>query len=326
MHSDNSYTTISHQTLSMISSLKNPDLRTGPLLPTPSYQDTKDPCPVFDGKLWHLYGSGGSSIVEKWKILHATAPTLNGPWKEEEPAKIALDGDHVAAPGMIYDESENMFHMFVQTDFMALDGTVEHLISSDGHRFNNLGTILRSQQGTNQACIYDPHPAIINGERYITFSGAPRVARPDLYIAKSKSNSWYGPWEVLGSILTHQEVLHHNQHDHPDYEWGLEGSQLVQLPNGQILLNAVCFLPDGPRGTRQRIFFAIADSVMGPYTSLGPILDPKDNSWESGENGHATALIHEGKLHLFYQARPFSHAAYNPWRYGLAMFQLPQAV
>lgn len=38
--------------------------------------------------------------------------------------------------------------------------------------------------------------------------------------------------------------------EHPDYEWGIEGAQLVELPDGRVLLNATCFLPEGRRGNR----------------------------------------------------------------------------
>jgi hypothetical protein len=257
--------------------------------------------------------------------LHAIAPSLQGPWKEEKPAKLAIQGDHVAAPGVIFDEQEKMFHMFVQTEFLDLGGTVEHLISSDGKRFNNIGTVLESLPGTAEAGIYDPHPAIIHGEKYITYSGSNvfehyegyNIAKPDIFLAKSIGESWYGPWERLGKILSHNDVEHHNQLDFEDYEWGLEGSQVIELPNGKVLMNAVCFLPEGIRGTRQRVFFAIADSVTGPYKSLGPILDPAiDAGWGDAENGHAAAIIHDGKLELFYQARALNQS----WKYGLASF------
>lgn len=302
--------------------------RIGPLFESPLYSDTKDPCPIFDGKVWHIFGSGGSSSVEIWKILHATAPTLLGPWTMESPALLhGLKGPHVAAPGVIMDLKENIIHMFVQSDFLDLGGNVYHLVSDDfGKSFCYTDTSIMSLSNTAEAGIYDPHPAIIKGQKYISYSGTPvvehypthNVARPDIYLARSKSNTWNGPWERLGMILKHEDIHHHNQHNHPDYEWGLEGSQLLQLPNGKVLMNAVCFLPDGARGTRQRVFFAIANEIMGPYKSLGPILKPTNFGWESGENGHAAGIIDKNLLHLFYQAR----SKENGWRYGIAQFDL----
>ena len=108
------------------------------------------------------------------------------------------------------------------------------------------------------------------------------------------SDSWFGPWKRLGKILDHSEVPHHNSREHPDYEWGIEGAQLVELPDGRMLLNATCFLPEGARGSRQRVFFAIADKVEGPYQSLGPVLDPG----EPGENGHSTVMVDGNELTL----------------------------
>jgi hypothetical protein len=79
----------------------------------------------------------------------------------------------------------------------------------------------------------------------------------------------------------------------------LEGAQLVELPDGRVLLNATCFLPSGARGSRQRVFFAVADKVEGPYQTLGAVLDPS----EPGENGHSTVMINDNELTLFYQSR-----------------------
>jgi hypothetical protein len=120
---------------------------------------------------------------------------------------------------------------------------------------------------------------------------------------------------------------HHNRREHPDYEWGIEGPQLLELPDGTVLLNATCFIEEGRRGTRQRVFFAVADNPLGPYTTLGPVLAERErDEWESGENGHASALIHENNLYLFYQARSQADPTpvLNNWRYGLAVFNLEE--
>lgn len=302
--------------------------RAGPLLSTTQFNDTKDPCPVFDGKMWHIYGSGGQSGAEVWKILHATSDSIEGPWSEQLPVVLdGVEGDHVAAPGVVKDEKEQLFHMFVQRDFLALDGTIEHLTSADGHYFKKLNTSLASVPNSDEAGIYDPHPAEIAGQKYLVYAGSPSftftgtyyVGRPEIFLAKSKTNTWYGPWERAGKILSHIDVaLHHNQLDDPDYEWGLEGPQLIELPNGKILLSAVCFLPKTERGYRQRVFFALANKIQGPYTSLGPIIHPQDNEWEKGETGHAAGIVHEDKLALFYQAR----CTTTPWRYGLALVDI----
>jgi hypothetical protein len=305
----------------------------GPLYTDSQFKDIKDPCPVFDGEKWHIFGSGGSVIEEHWKILHATAPAMLGPWREESPVILnGLSGVHVAAPGVVYDGG--LFHMFVQTDFLATGGTVEYLISNDGVNFYNQGTALHSISDSDEAGIYDPHPAIIGGQKYLVYAATPRIMKteaffrswPDVCLARSQSGTWDGPWERMGKILDHSHIAwHHNQHDHPEYEWGIEGPQLIELPNGKVLLNATCFLPNGKFGTRQRAFFALADTVTGPYITLGPVIDQDLHEWESGENGHAAAILEGFTLYLFYQARSQQnqdHVHHNDWRYGIALFDL----
>ncbi|HYF29239.1 MAG TPA: hypothetical protein VEA36_02650, partial [Candidatus Paceibacterota bacterium] len=85
---------------------------------------------------------------------------------------------------------------------------------------------------------------------------------------------------------------------------------------------------EGRFGTRQRVFFAVADQVEGPYTSLGPVLLPPGEGWESGENGHASAWVKDDELYLFYQARSkeVEHAQANDWRYGIAVYRIADIV
>jgi len=294
--------------------------RIGPLIESPKYMDTKDPCPVFDGLLWHIYGSGGSSAIEKWHILHAISSKLEGPWEVTHKAQLrGIVGGGLAAPSVVY--QNGIFHMFIQTHYAEVGSTIEHLVSDDGHYFIYKDTALKSIADSPEAGIYDPHTAVIAGEKYLSYSGFPKVGRPDIYLAKSQSHTWDGPWQRIGKILSHEEISHHNQLDHPDYEWGLEGSQLLALSPTLVLLNAVCFLPHGARGERQRVFFSVARSIEGPYLTLGPILNPANNEWESGENGHAAGVIVDDKLHIFYQARARSQGK-NHWRYGLVSYNI----
>jgi hypothetical protein len=190
-------------------------------------------------------------------------------------------------------------------------------------------TALESIAGTGEAALYDPHPAIIAGHKYLSYSGSAHigtkepgsgglwVGQPDIYLVKSQSNTWDGPWINRTKILDHTEIVHHNQKNHLTYEWGLEGSQLIELPNGIIMMNAVCFLPHGEFGTRQRVFFAFARSVKGKFYSAGTVLPPLEE-WESGENGHAAAFMRGPDMYLFYQGRP---PGQEPWRYGIAVFE-----
>jgi hypothetical protein len=289
--------------------------RFGPILD----QTVKDPCPVFDGHVWHLFATGWSHERDGHEIVHAIATDVRGPWTTVAPSQIVGTGSHqMAAPGVVWSAEDNCFHMFIQTLFNEFGGYIEHLTSPDGHTFTKSDTALTSNAAVAEDGIYDPHPAEIHGQKYITYSAFRTIGQPEIYLARSVTNMWNGPWERCGRILRHDELWHHNQPHHPDFEWGLEGSQLIALPNGQVLLNAVCFLPEGTPGTRQRVFFALADSPRGPFVSLGPILAPGSEQWESGENGHASGCVHDGRLHLFYQARS-QHA---PWRFGHAEFTL----
>jgi hypothetical protein len=291
-----------------------------PVLQPVGIDDVKDPCPVFDGTRWHIFGSAGTVTTETWKIFHATAPALEGPWTQEELIDPNLDGTGVAAPGVVHEDG--VFHMFIQTEFMKSGGRCEHLVSNDGFSWVALPTALHSVPDTGEDGIYDPHPAIIGGHKYLVYSGMAKfshVPQPDVYLARSLSGSWFGPWERLGKILDHDEVPHHNPRAHSDYEWGIEGPQLVELADGRVMLNATCFLPDGPRGTRQRVFFAIADHVQGPYRTVGPVLEPL----EHGENGHSTVLVTGEDITLFYQSRVIG--TNNRWRYGIARGRFPAA-
>lgn len=288
-----------------------------PLFDPTSVEDLKDPCPVFDGKVWHMFGSAGTVTSETWSILHATAPEIYGPWSEQEPIVLPITGSGIAAPGVIHDGG--VFHMFIQTEFKEPGGRCEHAVSNDGFNWVVLAPALLAIPDTDEHGIYDPHPALIGGVRYLVYSAMPKfltAPQPDVYLARSESGSWFGPWTRVGKILDHHDLPHHNRRDDPDYEWGIEGAQLVELPDGRVLLNATCFLPAGERGTRQRVFFAIADKVEGPYQSIGPVLDPA----EPGENGHSTVMINGNELTLFYQSRV--RTTNQRWRYGIAKCNL----
>lgn len=273
--------------------------------------EVKDPCLVYDGTRWHIFGSGGDTKSETWGIHHATACSLTGPWRQHKTITLPIEGSGVAAPGVVY--TDGRFHMFIQTEFMRENGRIEYFTSADGCRWTHIGTPLQSVPGTDESGLYDPHPAVIGGRKYLVYSAMPPITAkpsPEIFLAVSTSGEWAGPWERLGKILSHEDVAeHHNQTSHPDYEWGIEGPQLIQLPNGEVMLNAVCFLPQGDRGTRQRVFFAVAPTVAGPFRSLGPWLQPS----EEGENGHASATLVDDELVLCYQARPKA----GTWRYGI---------
>jgi hypothetical protein len=204
-------------------------------------------------------------------------------------------------------------HLFLQHDFNVLGGHIEHLVSDDaGATFHRSRTALRSNARAGEAGVYDPDPALIDGERYLTYAAMSEVGKPDLYLAKSRSRTWDGPWKRLGCILDHAQVPWHNQHGDPAYEWGLEGPQLLALPGSDaVLLTAVCFLSDRPAGHRQRLLLAVAENAVGPYVVLGPVIEPSGPDG-TGENGHGTAVLEGGLVQVLYQERAGDGL---PWRF-----------
>lgn len=310
-----------------------PALRVGPLAECERYSEMKDPCAVFDGTTWHIYGSGIPKEGGRLRVIHIKSPSPLGPWSECGDVTLGgVEAPYAVAPGVVFDQSDRKFHMAIQEDFTTIGGSIHYLVSEDGDHFKRVSTLLSPITDTGEAGLYDPHLCDIGGEKYLVYAGMsgviphgrPFIPQPDIYLAKSATGLWAGPWERLGKILDHDDVhWHHNRLDHHDYEWGIEGPQLVGLPDGRVLLNATCFLETGERGTRQRVFFAVAKDVRGPYESVGPVLGPGDGveapAWEAGENGHASAVVHEGSVHLFYQARGRREAA--KWRYGVAVFK-----
>ncbi len=307
--------------------------RIGPLFETKRYWEAKDPCIVFDGTTWHIYGSGVSHDNSGLKVLHATAPHIEGPWIENKGVDLGIvKSPHIAAPGVTFDPVDQRYHMAIQDDFTGLGGKIDYFASQEGQTFSYVNTMLEPIPHSHEAGLYDPHLSTIKGEKYLVYAGItglvdrtePFIPQPDIFLAKSTTGLWAGPWERQGKILDHDDVTwHHNRRDYPDYEWGIEGPQLIELPSGKVLLNATCFLETGKKGTRQRVFFAIANDIKGPYRTIGPVLDIENNTWESGENGHSTSYIEKDTLYLFYQARGNGeNGSDTKWRYGIALFSI----
>jgi hypothetical protein len=277
------------------------------------YIEVKDPCPVFDGRRWQLFGTGVTG-PHTFELLRATADNLSGPWSLEDPVSLqGISGGCVGAPGVIAENG--VLHMFVQTEYNRTGGTIEHLVSGDsGQSFQRRPTALVSDPDGGEAGVYDPHPAVIAGERLLVYSAFNVVGQPDLHLARSDGNSWDGPWRRLGPILIHEHVPWHNQHGDDAYEWGLEGAQLVALPDGRTLLNAVGFVHGGAAGSRQRVFLAVAANPYVPFDVGPPVVMPLGGE-TTGENGHATVVIDGDELVLFFQERD---APSHKWRYALA--------
>ncbi len=265
------------------------------------YRDYKDPCVVWHDGRWQLFATGGSR-GPRYDVVQAAADSLFGPWRWL--GSVALNGANgpsVCAPGVISDG--DLLHLFIQQAFNMLGSSIMHFVSRDGGRnFFRRPDALPAEPGTSQAGLYDAHPVRIDDGRYLVYSSTSVVGQSELHWARDTGGHWAGPWQRLGALMRETDLPWHNQPEDPDYEWGLEGGQLLGLPDGRVLLNAVGFASGLPRGQRQRVFFALADGVAGPYRQLGPILPPGQLQ-VTGENGHASAAVHEDILHLVYQHR-----------------------
>ena len=293
-----------------------PPSRVLPLVPP--YGGYKDPCVVRFRGAWHLFATGCKDGYT-YDVVHATAPHPGGPWTPLPPCDVrGASGPSLCAPGVV--AGGERLHMFVQEAYNLLGGTVTHLVSDDGGAtFDAVAVALTSLPGTSEAGIYDAHPGAWGGEAFIVYSGMAVVGEPDLHLARSESGTWDGPWQRLGMVLGHDDVPCHNPRGCEGYEWGLEGGQLVELPDGRALLVAVCFLPDGPIGTRQRVVFAVADEPTASFAVLGPALEPAAYG-RTGENGHGAAVVDGGDVHLFFQHRDGDGL---PW--GLHVASVPAA-
>lgn len=266
----------------------------------PPYGGYKDPCVVRHGGAWHLFATGCKDGFT-YDVVHAVADRPEGPWTLLPPAVLnGPEGPSTCAPGVVAED--DTLHLYLQESYNLLGGRIHHYVSADGGAsFDAADVALASRPGTSEAGIYDAHPGLVGGTRYLVYSGMAVVGEPDLHLARAES--WDGPWERLGMVLGHADVaVCHNARGCAEYEWGLEGGELVELPDGRALLVAVCFLPVGAPATRQRLVLAVADDPLGPYTVLGPAIEPKAYG-RPGENGHGAAVVDGSDLHVFFQHR-----------------------
>jgi hypothetical protein len=76
-----------------------PILKRGPLFDHADIKDTKDPCIAFDGKIWHIFGSVGTTKSETWQLLHATSQLIDSGWSYKGIINLeGLTGQWIAAP------------------------------------------------------------------------------------------------------------------------------------------------------------------------------------------------------------------------------------
>lgn len=291
-----------------------------------NYPDLKDPSPLFDGKVWHIYATGPGG-AQSYGVSHLVSESIDGPWRFGQPVQLVnlyippMDhSSEVCAPGVCYDSTSGSYEMFIHTHFDVTGGVINHLVSQDGVVFVQQDVAIVSKPDSFHAGVYDPQPAVVNGKKYLTYTAFKRPAHGNVLLAESVNGQWCTEWEHHGLILSHKKMTkYQNQHTDIDYEWGLEGAQLLELHKGALLMIGSCFLPHKEQGRRQRLFFAVGHKIKGRYHILGTLNEIYQEDEEITETGHGGGIVVGNYLYVFYQARGVN----TPWRIRYLKIKLP---
>lgn len=283
--------------------------------------EIKDPNVVrLPGGTWAMYASVGRSTDESWHVGRFLADDLAGPWRETDHVDLGHAAGPCACAPAVVPEPGGGFTLYLQTDCFTDGASIEAYASRDGARFTHAGTLVAPG---HHALVYDAGARSLTHRghriRLLLYTGCERVGCGDLWGVALDEERPEDGWSPPQLVLAQEHVPFHNQRHDPEREWALEGAEVVQADAGLYLLVGVCFLPlgHGARGSRQRVFLAAARSPLGPYVPMGCPLRPAPG----GENGHASAVVEAGALHLLYQARRGRDPC--PWylrhaRFGLA--------
>jgi hypothetical protein len=290
----------------------------------------KDPFRVFFNGKWHIYGTGhemrgaseapttGRRPHQRSVLFHLTAACETGPYVEENPPLLLGNFPPGVYEAPTLAVQDGLLHLYVQTTYYLLGGSIEHFTSRNGHQFTWEGTALKAVPGGHQSGIYDVDAGAFpaSGGKpavpflcYSGFSRGGRDERPDPCVFLAEGSGWEAAFRNGdGPILTDADVPWHNPHHpaNPYYEWGLEGAQLLPLPDGNRLLLCVGFerRPSPDYMAAQRLFFALYSPGMKLRAVSDPIL-PRVPGWDEYGHGHMIVdAVDPDKLRLLYQARP----------------------
>lgn len=296
------------------------------------YPELKDPSVVqiADGS-YVMYASIGNSFSQQWIIGRFVAANPEGPWHEVAPVSFYnLSGPQLCAPAVRFEVKNGQpeYVMYVQTSCFENDGYIALATSHDGQHFTGSEKPLVTRQMMGEFAqevvgLYDAgiSEVTVNGEQLLCllFSGYRRVGCGDLYMTYRKKSETESEWAPIQKILSQEEVPFHNHPMSEYFEWGLEGAQITQLADNSFLLVGVCFMPKphGHTGTRQRVFFAHATSLLGPWMPITTPFEPQDYDGKRGENGHPDALMVGDQLVVIYQERCGDG---YPWHFRSAQF------
>lgn len=282
-----------------------------------------------------MYASVGNSIEQSWKVGRFVASNPSGVWQEIEPVEFHdLLGPQLCAPAVVYEEKDGkpLWSMYIQTACFEENGIIALATSEDGQHFYGTPQPLATKDTVEQnrfpvVGVYDVGISTINmnGEQIqcMLYSGYRRIGCGDIYLSTKRANE--SEWSRGVCLLTQEDVPFHNRPDYEHFEWGLEGAKLEQLADDCFLLIGVCFVPKPNEflGTRQRVFYAVGKTPIGPFTPIDTPFLPHNYEERLGENGHPDTLVLNDKLYVIYQQRAGNG---HPWylrvaEYGVAEFK-----
>lgn len=279
----------------------------------------KDPTVVSlpDGT-YAMYATLDASYMKPGLVGRFTATDPAGPWQEETPAKIEdIDGPEVCAPSVVLEQKDGrtVYKMYIQTSCFHEDGVIAAATSEDGIHFRAEPVAMTKDDVSEPVVsLYDVAVSdVTRGKKEydcMTFSGYREIGCGDVYVSMREkgTESWGAPKRALKQ----EDVPFHNRPGSKDFEWGLEGTKLVQLAEDAYLMIGVCFLSEGERGTRQRVFFAAAATPDGPFQAMNTLIDPTPYKEGTGENGHAETIDRGDKIGILYQERA-GEGRDKPW-------------
>ncbi len=303
-----------------------------------SYYEIKDPSIVqlHDGNFM-MYASVGNSVRQEWKVGRFIATQPQGPWQEISPVIFrGISGPQLCAPAVTYEMKDGapLWKMYIQTACFEENGIIVLATSTDGEIFDGQPNPLASRETIepeHQSSVVGVYDAGISEVKSgneellcMLFSGYRRVGCGDVYASYRHKNSSEQDWSPARRLLAQEDVPFHNHPQYEHFEWGLEGAKLVQLGDECFMMIGVCFLPKPKEylGTRQRVFFAAAPSIQGPFTPICTPFEPTMNQGRAGENGHPdTMLTMNNDLWIIYQER---YGEGCPWHLRVARYDLDE--
>jgi hypothetical protein len=298
------------------------------------HYEIKDPSIVqVNDNRFMMFASVGNSVTQTWLVGRFEAESPEGPWTELEPVKfVDLSGPQLCAPAVTLIEEKGIqrWFMYIQTACFEEGGVIALATSDDGETFYGQPQALISRESIDNAPtdvigVYDVgYSELKHGDQDVecmVYSGYRRVGCGDIYMStRTKGSGEWGPGQC---ILSQENVPFHNSPDYEYFEWGLEGAKIIQLADDCFVMIGVCFLPMSNEhlGKRQRVFFAVTDSLDTPFTPVNTPFEPTGFEGKFGENGHPDTLTINDTLHVIYQER---HGNGEPWHLRAARYSLSE--